>query len=180
MEIRELEKKLKREKYLDYIKIIASFLVVVLHTISIGLEENKRNIGLIVYYIGVFAIPLFFMVNGYLQLRKDEIKYSYCIKKIAKIIAIVLVWNIIIAIPYFVLKGESKNIILESIKNLFLQKGYYNHFWFLGTLIIIYLLLPVLVKLFNSAEIKKPIARQHSHSNINNCMRQHRFIKYKK
>ena len=147
---------------------------------EIGLEENKRNIGLIVYYIGVFAIPLFFMVNGYLQLRKDEIKYSYCIKKIAKIIAIVLVWNIIIAIPYFVLKGESKNIILESIKNLFLQKGYYNHFWFLGTLIIIYLLLPVLVKLFNSAEIKKPIARQHSHSNINNCMRQHRFIKYKK
>lgn len=55
MEIRELEKKLKREKYLDYIKIIASFLVVVLHTISIGLEENKRNIGLIVYYIGVFC-----------------------------------------------------------------------------------------------------------------------------
>lgn len=150
-----MEKKLKREKWLDYIKIIACFLVVILHTINIGLEENQRNIGLIFYYLGVFAIPLFFMVNGYLQLRKKEIKYSYCLKKIAKILGIVLIWNAIIAIPYFILKGESKNIILESVKNLFLQKGYYNHFWFLGTLIIIYLFLPCLIKLFNSAERKK-------------------------
>lgn len=154
MEIEKLEKKLKREKWLDYIKIMASFLVVILHTINIGLEENKRNIGLIFYYIGVFAIPLFFMVNGYLQLRKDKIKYSYCIKKIIKILGIVLIWNIAIAIPYLILKGEYKNFIYESIKNLFLQKGYYNHFWFLGTLIIIYIFLPLFIKIFNSQKRK--------------------------
>ena len=69
----------ERETWLDFIKIVACFLVVMLHTISYGLSENVITPSLLVYYIGTFAIPLFFMVNGYLQLRR-KVSYKYVIK----------------------------------------------------------------------------------------------------
>lgn len=144
---------MKREKWLDCIKIIACFLVVMLHTTNFGIKENAKNIVLIVYYIGVLAIPLFFMVNGYLQLRKKDITYWYCIKKILKILVIVLICNFIRAIICFILKGEHKNIFIESIANIFLQYGYFNHFWFFGALIIIYCFLPLINQLFNISKI---------------------------
>lgn len=143
---------MKREKWLDFVKIIASFLVVVLHMVNYGLNEDNRNIGLIFYYLGVFAIPLFFMVNGYLQLRKDKISYKYSLKKIKKIILVVLIWNFIIDIFYFLFKHELKNFIKESFENLFIQKGFYNYFWFLGALIIIYLILPLISSIFNKSK----------------------------
>ena len=72
---------MKREKWIDLIKIIACFLVVNLHTVTDGISEGRNNIGLILNHCGVFAILLFFMVNGYLQLRKENVSYKYCIKK---------------------------------------------------------------------------------------------------
>ena len=70
----------KRETWLDCIKIMACFLVVILHTVCYGISDKISSPALLIYYIGTFAIPLFWMVNGYLQLRR-EVTYKYVLKK---------------------------------------------------------------------------------------------------
>ncbi len=72
----------KRIVWIDFIKIIACLLVVVLHSITIGLSEHTYTNGLWIYYLGVFAIPLFFMTNGYLQLGKVN-QYRYVFQKVS-------------------------------------------------------------------------------------------------
>ena len=52
----------KREVWLDFAKILATFLVVVLHTVCYGVDSNNNNIGLIFFYAGTIAIPIFFTV----------------------------------------------------------------------------------------------------------------------
>ena len=124
---------MKREKWLDCIKIIAFFLVVTLHTVRAGLTEGRNNIGLILFYLGVFAIPLFFMVNGYLQLRKEKISYKYCLKKIIRIFIIVLIWNFLYEIINFIVKGEFKNIFTKRDIFSFLVFRGFNYIRFIFT-----------------------------------------------
>ena len=69
----------KRETWLDFIKIMASFLVVILHTVCYGVRDKVSSPALLIYYIGTFAIPLFWMVNGYLELKR-EVRYKYVCK----------------------------------------------------------------------------------------------------
>lgn len=139
-----------RKYWLDVIKALSIFLVIVLHTASYGVKDNYLNPSLIFYFSGVFAIPLFFMVNGYLLLDKQE-KYKYAINKIRKIIVIAFLWNVPIVLISFVLKGKITNIFYNIFLN-FIQKGYFWQFWFLGSLIIIYLFLPWLQKLYNNGK----------------------------
>ena len=139
--------KYKREAWLDFIKIIAIMLVVNLHTVCYGLNKNILSPHLFIYYIGTFAIPLFFMVNGYLQLRR-EVTYEYILTKIIKIIYVAFIWNLIIVLLRIILTGSYSNPIIDTIKS-FMQIGYFYQFWFLGSLILIYLILPLLSKLIN-------------------------------
>lgn len=138
----------KRENWIDFAKIIASFLVVILHTCCYGIKDGKLFSDSYLYYLGTYSIPMFFMVNGYLQLRKEKITYNYVFKKIMSIIKISLIWNVI----YFIAKiyKTKKYISLVYVTILsFLQKGYFWQFWFLFALIIVYLFLPILNNLLN-------------------------------
>lgn len=143
-----MEKK-ERNKNLDLIKIIACFMVVCLHSVIDGLNTKNLNVGLIFYYFGVFAIPLFFMVNGFLQLKKETIRYKYCLKKILKIITITFILNIFVVIFKYLIKHDLNNIFINTFECLFLQKGMLDHLWFLGTICLIYITLPLLNKFCN-------------------------------
>ena len=70
----------KKEVWIDLIKVFSSFLVIILHSITNGLEHPPVPYSFIFYYVGVFAVPLFFMINGYLQVAKTH-SYNYCLKK---------------------------------------------------------------------------------------------------
>ncbi len=64
--------------WIDYLKVIAISLVVLLHTINLGIGNNGNYDGRFIYYFGIIAIPLFFMINGYLLLGKErDLKYSF-------------------------------------------------------------------------------------------------------
>lgn len=135
-----------RVAWIDLIKLIACCMVVLLHSITNGLNSNSYEIGLFIYYIGVFAIPLFFMVNGYLQLhKKKEIKYL--LVKIFNILKLVIFWTTGLYALKRIIGIETKNYIIETLGSL-LQKGQIPVFWFLGSLIIIYILLPLLQKIY--------------------------------
>lgn len=135
---------INRNVSIDLIKIIACFLVVMLHTIY--LEDNYFLI--VLYNLGVVAIPLFFMVNGFLILKKENITYMYCLKKIFKILKILFIWCSIYCILIILLKRDFN--VLKTYYLWIFQKGIFANFWFFGSMIIIYLCLPLLKRIYNN------------------------------
>lgn len=143
--------------WIDFIKILACVMVVALHSISSGVKNGIYKPGLWLYYLGTFAIPLFLMVTGYLQLKKDSVNFRYILKKIISVLIIVLVWTVSIFLVKKILHTESKSFLTETVGSLF-QKGSFSHFWYLGSLIMIYIMLPVLQKMYKSKFFKYYIA----------------------
>lgn len=124
-----------RNTNLDLIKSIACIMVVGLH--SVGMTDYTF------YYFFTFGVPLFFMVNGYLMFNKESVSFIYSLKKIAGILKIIVAWNLIILIPMMILKKQFLNPLTYIFKST-LQLGYLWHFWFFGSLILLYLFLPVI------------------------------------
>lgn len=132
---------------LDLIKIIACIGVVLLHTTMPGFKETGQwNYSSYLYYLGTYSIPLFFMVNGYLLLGKNEISYSYILQKIKWILVTVSIWTLII----WIYKRDFSQNPIKKVLGSLLQRGYFFQFWFFGALILIYLCLPILKRFLKS------------------------------
>lgn len=89
------------------------------------------------------------MSSGYFLLDREKINWNYPLKKAFSIIRLVVLWNLVFDILKSVFKVYSTgklNIewldIPQDIIKSFLQKGEMGHFWYLGALIIVYILLP--------------------------------------
>lgn len=138
----------KRDINIDFLKLIASIAVIGLHT----LHKDLSTINALIYYFCGFAIPVFFFSTGYILLQRKEITFNYCIKKCLFIIRIVVIWNIAINLCIVCLKlllGKEVDFIsfLQDISyRPFIQKGGMWQFWYLGAMIILYLLLPIVHK----------------------------------
>jgi surface polysaccharide O-acyltransferase-like enzyme len=98
--------------------------------------------------MGVIAMPLFFITNGYLLFGKSNKDTFYSYKKRDNILSLVFIWNLLFTALYFALKRKPSNPFNNSINNLFFQSGNFGHFWFLGALLIIYVVFPLLDKIY--------------------------------
>ncbi|MDU4713373.1 MAG: acyltransferase family protein [Gemella haemolysans] len=127
---------------LDLLKIFSCIGVVALHTTAYGFTLDQYNINSYFYYLGTYAIPLFFMLNGYFLLNKNNLTYSYIFNKIVGILTVVFMWNILI----WIVKRDFNVNPLSKVIGSLVQKGYFPQFWFFGSLIIIYLVLPIIKK----------------------------------
>lgn len=127
---------------LDLLKIFSCIGVVVLHSTRPGFNLEQYNISAYLNYLATYAIPLFFMLNGYFLLNKKKLPYSYVFNKIRGILTIVFVWNMLI---WVIKRDFNVNPLMKIIGSL-IQKGYAYQFWFFGSLIIIYLTLPIVKK----------------------------------
>ena len=132
---------------LDVLKIMACIGVVLLHTTMPGFKETRIwNYSSYLYYLGTYSIPVFFMVNGYLLLGKNEISYSYILQKIKWILVTVSIWTLII----WIYKRDFSQNPIKKVLGSLLQRGYFFQFWFFGALILIYLCLPILKRFLKS------------------------------
>lgn len=132
---------------LDFLKIMACIGVVLLHTTMPGFKETGSwNYLTYLYYLGTYSIPVFFMVNGYLLLEKNEISYSYILQKIKWILVTVSIWTLII----WIYKRDFSQNPIKKVLGSLLQRGYFFQFWFFGALILIYLCLPILKRFLKS------------------------------
>lgn len=129
-----------RNTNIDLSKSIACLGILGLHCIG--------YVNYTLYYICTFSVPVFFMVNGYLMFNKQSVTVKYSLGKILSLLRIIIIWNLIITIPMMILKHKFINP-LDQIGNSVIQQGYLWHFWFFGTLILLYLLLVPLHKLVN-------------------------------
>ena len=128
----------KRDLSLDVIKIISCLFVVLMHT----LRRYDQSVELhpFLYYLTRCSMPLFFMASGAVQLTKEQITYNYCFKKIWNIIKLMLFYYGFDVIFRFLFGFDySINGAIVAVKGAY---GDYAVFWFLRTLIMIYLVLP--------------------------------------
>ena len=120
------EAKQRRIIYLDLVKIVSAFMVVFYHMSShmnLGVfvnSEYKISVCQILMCVCSASVPLFFMVNGALLLNKNYSTQTIY-HKAAKIALLLFVWHF--------LKFPD---------------------WFFKTLIVLYLLYPIFIRIYNS------------------------------
>lgn len=143
-------KVLERNIGLDLVKVISCLAVVVLHvTGMVPTVIAGYSLKTTLYYMACFAVPLFFMVNGYSLLNKASLSYRYVFKKIFSILLIVFSWNVILFLIRLIAESKMTNPFYMSYSSL-IQRDYFWQLWFFGALILIYLVLPVIHKYFSS------------------------------
>ncbi len=140
-----MAKELNRNIGIDILKACACLLVVALHTIDSTMGWGHR----IITATAVMGIPVFFTTSGLFILSKDDVSYSYVIRKIGRILIVCFVWEFLYSLMLLIVKHEWRPF-LESFAMDFLQKGLFYHFWYLGAMILLYLICPLLHKLIKS------------------------------
>ena len=131
-----------RLTYIDYIKAFAISLVIILHSQYFPFES--------LFFKSMYSmcVPLFFMVNGYLMLRKEH-SISDMLRKNAKLLVVLFCWAILATSETMIWKGEWANGFARGGKTLILNAmhismNYCGHLWFLRTLFFLNILNPIL------------------------------------
>ena len=136
--------------YLDILKLIATFGVVVLHVYCVGhnslLLSQNWYISVIGNALVRWTVPLFVMISGTLFLDpRKEISYSNLIKKYEKrLIVSFLFWSCLYSIIFVAYKLFQREAVDVS------QIHLHFHLWFLPMLMGVYLLIPILKSIFTN------------------------------
>ena len=137
-----------REPWVDFVKVIAIFLVVLLHSAAPWLyrfgqiSDFDWQIGNIIDSATRVSVPLFFMSTGYLLLSKPVSLKTYFNKRVKRIVVPWLAWSCI----YLVYKSLRSGIPITISDGFleFLNGDVYFHFWFLYALVGLYLFIPII------------------------------------
>lgn len=149
MKLEQGSKVNQRLIWIEAIRFIAIFAVVVLHSASPLLSMYPEVIMKNWYVANIYdsvvrmGVPLFFMISGFLLLRKyDEDNKVFFTKRIHKVIIPMLAWAFIYILFIKYVQEKDINIIKRMIVALNMYT--YYHLWFLYTLLGLYLVTPFL------------------------------------
>lgn len=140
----------ERNYSIDLVKVIAMLGVIGLH--SFGHYMDNSQIADVLYRTSGVSIPLFFVVSGYLMASKENVNWNYTLKKIVGILRYVAV----MCVAYFICatlltRQFNPLLLLNTYWQSFFQEGFWWQFWYLGAMIIIYALLPIIFKIINKS-----------------------------
>lgn len=133
---------MERDLNIDLIKCIAMINVVCLHTTHYYLSGDSFYIAAFLYRNAVIAIPLFFMVSGYLLLGRSNISFGYSAKKIFGIIKFVFIITAGWWLTTSVIHGHIQKGFLTLFLGAFIQRGTFSVFWYFGAMCILYAVYP--------------------------------------
>ena len=134
--------------WVDLIRIVASFSVVMLHCAA-PLLYKYNSIPAVDWWAGNIydsavraSVPLFFLISGYLLLGKQEPLLAFVQKRINKILVPFIVWSVFYVFWAYYL-DHSGSISLDRFYSLIISPSYY-HLWFFYAIIGLYLFIPIL------------------------------------
>lgn len=147
----------KRYSHIDLMECIAIFFVVAYHgTIySYDILRDSSVTTYLLYYgrtVLSACVPLFFTANGYLLLGKD-FDLNKHIRKTVRLVLLVFIWGLLLMFLYMLIAGEPLSI--KTAVMAVLNKDFdwnMNYFWFIGSLVCIYILFPALKALYDRSE----------------------------
>lgn len=127
-----------RNQSIDLVKIIAMMGVMALHTC---LGKTNELPGFLLSRTFGLSMPLFFMVSGYLMQGRC-VDWRYSVQKIWGIIR----FTFIICFSYWIVHsfrhGADMILFVKIWLGSFIQRGPFGIFWYFGSMILLYLLLP--------------------------------------
>ena len=132
---------MKRNQSLDLIKVVAMLMVVMMH---LGLARGEAHFKSPDLPVGPFtgiAIPMFFMVSGYLLSTRVPSWY-YSRKKIWGILRFCLC----ICIPLSIIMTATSGHLVMLFPECLIQEGRIYQYWYFGSMMIIYAILPFLLR----------------------------------
>ena len=134
----------------DLLRVISIFFVIVIHVTSVGLRACDTMTGAwmanaLINSISRWSVPVFFMVSGALFLDPNKqlsIKKLYT-KNILRIAICIVVWGFFYSILDQYIYGtlSAKSVLITVYGILTGNTGY--HMWFLYTLIMLYIAVPL-------------------------------------
>ena len=142
---------MERKVYIDYIKALGILLVIMYHCSFVPMNS------MLLYSAYAICVPLFFMVNGYLMLRKEHTVRELLLKDL-KILFVLFFWAFIASVVGDATIGDGlshgwgafcKDIALGTI---IIKHEYAPHLWFLKVIIILNLLNPVIYSFIKRSE----------------------------
>ncbi len=143
--------KQNREYSFDILRAISMIMVIIIHVSNIYcrkygfISSNSYVFSLIFNTISRVSVPIFFMISGALLLNRPFDKSKY-IKRIIKFIILIIAWDIIYLIWEYLYLGITYNKLY-----MLLITPYRAHLWFLYTIIVLYLIQPILKYILDKA-----------------------------
>lgn len=124
---------------IDLLRIIAIFLVILLHTSAVYFLQFHKYWSISLFYdnISRISVPIFFIISGYLLLSKEESISTFFIKRASKIILPFVAWSLFYI---FIDLGTWNTKRLLSI----IRSPTYYHLWFIYAMMFMYFLTPML------------------------------------
>ena len=143
-----------RNSSLDLIRCIAIILVICIHSMGMlktAINPLEINTNHIIYAflssITEMGVPLFVMLSGALLLKKEENPRSFLKKRLKRIMIPFFIWSIIIfSLDKFV---THQSLSIMDFIQKFLTHGIHGTYWYIYMLLGLYLLTPILQKVFN-------------------------------
>ncbi|WP_171988156.1 acyltransferase family protein [Hyphomicrobium sp. NDB2Meth4] len=148
---------------LDVVRAFAIFLVVMLHSASpvmyqiTSTPEVVWNMHNLIDSAARICVPLFFMVSGYLLLAptptNDTEPFRDVRKRLPKLLVPLITWGVIYRLEIAYVNGRwpTLNDVFFALRDM-TQGALVYHLWFLYGLAAIYLLLPLLRRLFKDTD----------------------------
>lgn len=133
----------KRNQSLDLVKIIAMLGVVALHC-QLYIPREYHSTYILSTLVAGFPIPLFFMVSGYLMLKRQP-GVRYCAKKVFNIIRFLACFTFVYWLILRMPEGACLIMWPKYVALAMLQKGPLPIFWYFGAMCILYACLPLIV-----------------------------------
>lgn len=128
----------KRNEGIDLLKALCMVAVVGLHSQRSSILGTVNNE--VLYYLSRFAMPCFFMINGYLILNRDDFTFTYYKRKIVNMIRVLISGGGITFVYSLIFMKTS--IGKAGYNALKCVLGYYViPFWWIFTFAIIYTIL---------------------------------------
>lgn len=141
-----------RKCFLDLLRIIACFLVIVNHTnSSIFLSATPQNLSWFVslsyFFVSKIAVPIFFMISGYLMLNRCD-SWKKTLDRLFRIAIVLLACSFIYA-TYRALNTGGDISVLHIVKEALTvyRKSPSNALWYLYAYLGILVMLPFLQKM---------------------------------
>lgn len=132
---------------IEILRALACFMVVVLHCIPpFAGETPGADEAPFLFFLALArcAVPLFFMITGYLLLDRDEEIFQFYKKRILKIAAPVIFYSLFYTVVQAFASGEPLTLRLLLITPF----RPFLHLWFMYHLLGAYICMPFLRKMF--------------------------------
>ena len=122
--------------------LVATFCVILLHTAAIPFAHFHIGWSVAVMYetLGRIAFPLFLLIAGYVSLNKNESLLSTLKTRVLDLVIPLIAWSAIYLVYSNLVHANKAPVSLLEL----LSTPAYPHMWFIYTMILLYLVTPLL------------------------------------